>query len=74
MEYVEDGREIFNEDSIKRDSEKWSRSGVQNVEPPKGNIAKMFANMAAKRKLEVSTLSTVWNYVYFLLFLMGLIR
>lgn len=57
--YVEDGREIFDDDldeeSIKKESKKRGRSSVQkNVEPPKGNIEQMLANMPTKRKREVS--------------------
>lgn len=57
--YVEDGREIFDDDldeeSIKKESKKRGRSNTQkHVEPPKGNIERMLANMPSKRKREVS--------------------
>lgn len=59
--YVEDGREIFDDDldeeSIQKDrkSKKRDHSGAhKKVEAPKGNIQKMLANMPAKKKRTVS--------------------
>lgn len=59
--YVEDGREIFDDDldeqSIEKDKKvgkKRDHSGKpKNVEPPTGNIQKMLANMPTKKKKEV---------------------
>lgn len=68
--YVEDGREIFDDDldeeSIQKDrkSKKRDHSGVhKNVEPPKGNIQKMLANMPAKKKQNVCSLIHVFSQV-----------
>lgn len=60
--YVEDGREIFDDDldeeSIKKNQKngtKRNRFGTKiSVEPPRDNIKKMIASMPMKRKREVS--------------------
>lgn len=61
--YVEDGREIFDDDldeeSIRksRNAKKHNRSsGSKNTEGRKGNIEQMLAHMPAKRKREVNNL------------------
>ncbi len=64
--YVEDGREIFDDDldeeSIRKNQKTKKRDRTanhKNVEPPKGNLEKMFKNMPAKRKREVRKRSSM---------------